>query len=295
MAQYLSSVERSLYRKFSQAVKRFVLVEKNDKILVAMSGGKDSYALFHFLSIMKERIPFHFDLMAVHLDQGQPNYDGKPLEAYLSNQKHPYKILKHDTYSIVVDKTEQGKAYCFMCSRLRRGLLYKFAYENGFNKIALGHHRDDALETLFLNMVFSGQLKSMPPKLISDDSKNIVIRPLILCSEDDLHQLSIEKQFPILPCNLCGSQDNLQRKAMRSILDQIEKANKGAKNRMLASLTHVRPTHLLDQGLWRKLGIFELLGKTDEDNDREIPALSDGSFDFKTVDYSITDALGEVE
>jgi len=253
MARQISKLERSLYRRFAQAVREFDLIQDGDRIMVAVSGGKDSYALLHFLDIMRRRAPVRFDLIAVHLDQAQPGYDGRPLEGYLQEHGYDYRLLHRDTYSIVVEKTLPGQAYCFMCSRLRRGILYQAALELGCTKIALGHHRDDALETLMLNLIFSGQLKAMPPKLVSDDRRNTVIRPLIYCGTPELKQLAVEHGFPILPCNLCGTQENLQRVAMRTMLDQIEAANPGARNRMLAALINVRPSHLLDRKLWDAL------------------------------------------
>jgi tRNA 2-thiocytidine biosynthesis protein TtcA len=255
MAREISTLERSLYRRVGQAVRDYHLIDDGDHIMVAISGGKDSYALLHFLHVMRKRAPVKFELTAVHLDQVQPGYDGRPLEDWLKEKGYPHRILHRDTYSIVKDKTAPGQAYCFMCSRLRRGILYQTAVDMGCNKIALGHHRDDALETLMLNLIFTGQLKSMPPKLMSDDRRNVVIRPLIYCGEPELHRFAAEQRFPILPCNLCGSQENLQRKAVRRLLDQIEAANPGARSRMLAGLTNVRPTHLLDRKLYSALGL----------------------------------------
>ncbi|MFM7203169.1 MAG: tRNA 2-thiocytidine(32) synthetase TtcA [Myxococcota bacterium] len=253
MKRQISHLERSLYRKTLQAVKDYKLLEPNDRIMVCLSGGKDSYAMMHFLDVLSRRSPFRFELIAVHLDQVQPGYDGRPLEDWLKQRGFAYRILQKDTYSVVTAKTQPGQAYCFMCSRMRRGILYDAAVELGCTKIALGHHRDDALETLMLNLIFSGQLKSMPPKLCSDDGRNVVIRPLIYCAESDLEQFALEQQFPILPCNLCGSQENLQRDQMRVLLDQLEAAQPGTRTRMLAALCNVRSSHLLDQGLWTRL------------------------------------------
>lgn len=255
MKRAVSHLERSLYRKLGQAVRDYQLLKTGDRVMVCMSGGKDSYALLYFLDILRRRSPVKFEIVAAHLDQGQPNYDGKPLVDYLEARGYEYRILRKDTYSIVKDKTLPGQAYCFMCSRLRRGVLYDAAVDLGCNKLALGHHRDDALETLFLNLIFSGQLKSMPPKLVSDDGRNTVIRPLIYCAEQDLARFSLEQAFPILPCNLCGTQENLQREAMKKLLDSIEVANPGARGRMLAALCNVRASHTLDQGLWNRLAL----------------------------------------
>jgi tRNA 2-thiocytidine biosynthesis protein TtcA len=289
----MSPVERSLYRRFNQAVRDFRLLEPGDRVMVAVSGGKDSYAMLHFLRVMQGRAPFRFELIAVHLDQAQPGYDGKPLADWLTKEGYDHRILHRDTYSVVKEKTAPGQAYCFLCSRMRRGILYDTAVELGCNKIALGHHRDDALETLLLNLVFSGQLKSMPPKLFSDDGRNVVIRPLIYCGEPELVAFSNEQAFPILPCNLCGSQPNLQRKAMRRLLDQIEADNPGARNRMLAGLVNVRPTHLLDRTLWNALGLAGLA-----ENRPEAPAEGSEEGDEAQLQprpVAIHDALGLVE
>lgn len=253
MKRQPSHLERSLYRKIGQAIRDYDLIQDGDRIMVCISGGKDSYAMLYFLDIMRRRFPIKFDIVAVHLDQVQPGYNGAPMEEWLIQKGYPYKLLKRDTYSVVKEKTQAGQAYCFMCSRMRRGILYDAAVELGCNKMALGHHRDDALETLMLNLIFSGQLKSMPPKLVSDDGRNVVIRPMLYCAEDDLVKFSLEQQFPILPCNLCGSQENLQREQMKVLLDQMEATNPGTRSRMLAALCNVRSSHLLDQGLWDRL------------------------------------------
>lgn len=278
MKRQLSHLERSLYRKIGQATREYKLIESGDRIMVCISGGKDSYALLYFLDIMKRRTPIKFEIIAVHLDQVQPGYDGRPLEEYLLAQGYPFKILRRDTYSVVKEKTLPGQAYCFMCSRLRRGVLYDAAVELGCNKMALGHHRDDALETLMLNLIFSGQLKSMPPKLVSDDGRNVVIRPLIYCAEDELAAFAAEKQFPILPCNLCGSQENLQREQMKTLLDQIEATNPGARSRMLAALCNVRSSHLLDKGLWNRLALPGLADDVEIADNPGAPAPRAGAF-----------------
>ncbi len=251
----LSKLELKLNRRVAKAVTAFRLIEDGDRIMVALSGGKDSHAMLHLLHAMRARVPIDFELIAVHLDQAQPGYDGRSLVDYLEARGYAYRIIRADTYSIVREKTKPGQAYCFLCSRLRRGLLYRAALDLGCNKIALGHHREDALETLLLNLIFSGQLKTMPAWLTSDDGRNTVIRPLIYCEESDLARLADEKAFPILPCNLCGSQEKLQRREVRKVLDEIEARWPGASARMLAGLGHVRPSHLLDPGLWARLGM----------------------------------------
>src|SRR4051794_7366420 len=215
-------VERRLLRDMGRAVGDHRLIESGDRILVAMSGGKDSYGMCVLLRALQARAPIRFDLLAVHLDQGHPGYDGAPLVDLLRREEVPYRVLHEDTYGIVTQKIPEGKTYCSLCSRLRRGILYKAASDLGCNKIALGHHRDDALETLLLNLFFGGKLASMPPRLTSDDGQHVVIRPLIYCAETHLAELAALRKFPTLPCNLCGSQSEAQRKQMKPMLTELE-------------------------------------------------------------------------
>jgi tRNA 2-thiocytidine biosynthesis protein TtcA len=248
-------LERALLREVGRAIADFDLIGEGDRILVAMSGGKDSYALLHALEAMRQRAPVRFSLLAVHLDQGHPGYDGRPLEEYLRGAAIEHRILHEDTYSVVLDKVPEGKAYCSMCSRMRRGILYTAARELGCTKIALGHHRDDAIETLLLNLLYSGQLKAMPPKLVSDDGANVVIRPLIYCAEEELARFAEVMAFPILPCDLCGSQSDLERQVVKRLIGDLEARHPGVRASMLAALTNVRPSHLLDRALWQSLGL----------------------------------------
>ncbi len=222
LPRIIMELERRLLRDIGRAVGDYRLIEEGDRILVAMSGGKDSYAMCVLLRDLQARAPISFELLAVHLDQGQPGYDGTPLAQWLASEGIPHKLLHEDTYSIVVDKIPAGKTYCSLCSRLRRGVLYGAAAELGCNKIALGHHRDDALETLLLNLFFGGKLASMPPRLTSDDGRFIVIRPLAYAAESDLAAFAETRKFPILPCLLCGSQENAQRKQMKAMLADME-------------------------------------------------------------------------
>jgi tRNA 2-thiocytidine biosynthesis protein TtcA len=223
--------------------------------MVCMSGGKDSYGMLHLLERARRRAPIQFSLLAVHLDQGHPGYDGTPLARWLGAHGFAYRILREDTYRIVTEHIPEGKTYCSLCSRLRRGVLYNAAVELGCNKIALGHHRDDAIETLLLNLMFTGSLKSMPPKLVSDDGRNLVIRPLLYCGEAKLAELSALLAFPILPCDLCGSQDNLKRQQVKQLLSSLEQMAPAVRESMLAALGNVRASHLLDNNLWKKLGL----------------------------------------
>lgn len=242
-------IERRLLRDVGRAIADHRLVESGDRILVAMSGGKDSYGMCVLLRALQARAPIPFDLVAVHLDQGHPGYDGAPLEGWLRQEEIPYRVLHEDTYAIVTEKIPEGKTYCSLCSRLRRGILYQAATDLGCNKIALGHHRDDALETLLLNLFFGGKLASMPPRLTSDDGKHVVIRPLIYCAESTLAELAAERAFPILPCNLCGSQDEAQRKQMKALLASLEAKHPTLRQTMLAAMGNVNPSHLFDKRL----------------------------------------------
>lgn len=248
-------LERRLARDVGKAVADFGMLAQGDRVMVAISGGKDSYTLLHLLRKLQRVAPIDFELVAVNVDQGQPGFPVEVLREWLAREGYPHRVVVEDTYSIVKEKVPEGKTYCSLCSRLRRGILYNVAQELGCTKLALGHHRDDALHTLMLNLFFAGQLKSMPPKLQSDDGRNLVIRPLIYAQEEMIARFAALQAFPILPCNLCGSQENLQRKQMRTLLEELEAKHPGTKTSMLAALRNVRPTHLLDQGLWRRLGL----------------------------------------
>jgi len=222
------------------------MIADGDKVMVCLSGGKDSYALLDVLMYLRSHAPIHFDIVAVNLDQKQPGFPAHVLPDYLTRLGVPFRIEEQDTYSTVKRVIPDGKTMCSLCSRLRRGVLYRVAGELGATRIALGHHRDDALETFLLNLFFGGQLKAMPPKLRSDDGRHVVIRPLIYCEEKDLSAYAELKQFPIIPCNLCGSQENLKRNEMKALLREWEKRHPGRVETMLNSLKHVRTSHLLD-------------------------------------------------
>jgi tRNA 2-thiocytidine biosynthesis protein TtcA len=245
-------VERRLARDMGRAMNDFHLLQEGDRVMVAMSGGKDSYAMCVLLRDLQKRAPIRFELVAVHVDQGHPGYDGAPLENWLKAEGMPYRFLHEDTYSIVTEKIPEGKTYCSLCSRLRRGILYQAATDLGCNKIALGHHRDDALETLLLNLFFGGKLASMPPRLVSDDGKHVVIRPLVYCAEAHLAELANLRRFPILPCNLCGSQSEAQRKQMKAMLNELEAKHPTLRQTMLAAMGNVNPSHLYDKKLFAR-------------------------------------------
>jgi len=251
----ITKLERKLLRKVGQAIKRYALIEDGDRILVALSGGKDSYCLLSLLDRLKERAPVSFELIPWHLDQGQPGYDGEPLVRWLEGRGGEFHVARQDTYSVVMDKVDEGDTYCSLCSRLRRGIMYNAAVELGCDKIALGHHGDDAVETLLLNMLFTGRLKAMPPWLRSDDGRNVVIRPMITCFERRLVEYAEQEAFPILPCGLCNNQEDLKRQAIKQLIGELEGRYPKARESMLASLTRVRAGHLLDESLWRALGL----------------------------------------
>lgn len=252
-------IERRLFRDLGKAIANHGLIADGDRIMVAMSGGKDSYGMMVLLRDVQRRAPVRFELVAVHLDQGHPGYDGEPLRRWLEAEGVEHHILREDTYRIVIEKIPEGKTYCSLCSRLRRGVLYAAAERLGCSKIALGHHRDDALETLLLNLFFSGKLAAMPPRLVSDDGRHVVIRPLILCSEADLAELARRRAFPILPCNLCGSQSEAQRKQMKALLAELERKHPTVRSSMLAALQNVVPSHLMDPGLLAPAARAEVL------------------------------------
>lgn len=250
-----NKLQKRLRREMGRAIQDFNMVEDGDKIMVCLSGGKDSYAMLDILMNLQRSAPVNFELVAVNLDQKQPGFPEEVLPAYLESIGVPFHILERDTYSVVKEVVPEGKTTCALCSRLRRGSLYGFAEEIGANKIALGHHRDDILETMFLNMFYGGKLKSMPPKLVSDDGKNMVIRPLAYSREKDIAEYAELKAFPIIPCNLCGSQENLQRQVIKEMLQGWDRDYPGRIETMFRSLQHVVPSHLADTELFDFKGL----------------------------------------
>jgi len=245
-----NKLQKRLRRHVGNAIADFNMIEEGDKVMVCLSGGKDSYTMLEILRNLQKHAPIKFEIVAVNLDQKQPGFPEDVLPKYLESIDQPYYILEKDTYSIVTEKTPEGKTTCALCSRLRRGSLYGFATEIGATKVALGHHRDDIMETLFLNMFYGGKLKAMPPKLLSDDKKNILIRPLAYCKESDIQAFSDLKEFPIIPCNLCGSQDGLQRQVIKEMLRNWDKQHPGRLDVVFKSIQNVAPSQLADRDLF---------------------------------------------
>jgi tRNA 2-thiocytidine biosynthesis protein TtcA len=241
---------KQLKHNTGDAVLRYNMIEDGDRVMVCLSGGKDSYTMLEVLMALQKKAPISFELIAVNLDQKQPGFPEQILPAYLEDLGIEYHIVEQDTYSIVKEKVPEGKTTCGLCSRLRRGILYSFAEKIGATKIALGHHQDDIVETYFLNMFFNGQLKSMPPKLLSDNKKHVVIRPLALCREQDIAAYAAIKDYPIIPCNLCGSQENMQRKKVKAMIGQWELDAPGRTEMVMRSLQNVVPSHLADGELF---------------------------------------------
>ncbi|MFN4148817.1 MAG: tRNA 2-thiocytidine(32) synthetase TtcA [Rhodocyclaceae bacterium] len=250
-----NKLAKFLFRMVGKAIADFNMIEDGDRVMVALSGGKDSHSLLDILLTLKERAPIRFEVIAVNLDQKQPGFPADVLPAYLEKRGVPYRIVEEDTYSIVKRVVPEGKTTCGLCSRLRRGVLYRVATELGATKIALGHHRDDILATLFLNMFFGGKLKAMPPKLVTDDGKHIVIRPLAYCPEKDLAAWAKHREFPIIPCNLCGSQPNLQRQQINEMLRDWDRRHPGRIETMFRALSDVVPSHLMDAKLYDFAGL----------------------------------------
>ncbi|KGL63661.1 tRNA 2-thiocytidine biosynthesis protein TtcA [Polaribacter sp. Hel1_85] len=246
----LKQVTKKLQKAVAEAIQQFTMIAEGDKIMVCLSGGKDSYAMLHMLLYFKKVAPILFDIVVVNLDQKQPDFPEEVLPNYLTNLGVDYKIIEKNTYKIVMDKTPEGKTTCSLCSRLRRGTLYEAAKDLGCNKIALGHHRNDILETFFLNFFFAGKMETMPPKFKNDAGDLIVLRPLAFCKESDIEEYSGYMNFPIIPCNLCGSQENLQRKKVKEMITDWETDFPNRNSIMMNALQNVSPSHLLDQNLY---------------------------------------------
>jgi tRNA 2-thiocytidine biosynthesis protein TtcA len=271
-AHEATRLAKRLRHAVGRAIADYGLIEDGDRVMVCLSGGKDSWTLLDLLLSLQAKAPVRFDLVAVNLDQKQPGFPGQVIPDYCRERGVPFRVIEQDTYSVVTRVVPQGKTMCSLCSRLRRGALYAFSEREGFTKIALGHHRDDILATFFLNLFHGGTLKAMPPKLLSDDGRHIVIRPLAYCRELDIADYAAQRRFPIIPCNLCGSQDNLQRKQIRYMLDAWEREHPGRSEIMFRALCHVAPSQLADPQLFD----FAALGSSSETSRPDAHAWLDG-------------------
>ena len=245
-----STTEKKLLHYTGKAIADFNMIQRGDRVMVCLSGGKDSFTLLTLLNALRRRSNNKFDVFAFTLDQAQPGWDDGALRTWLKERHIQHEILTRDTYSIVKDKIPEGKTYCSLCSRLRRGIIYRYAEEHGYNKIALGHHRDDLIRTLMMSILYNGDVRSMPPKLLSDNKKHIVIRPLCYVQERDIITYANEQQYPIIPCTLCGSQENLARKRIGRLIDQLAEENPKIPSNILHALQSIKPSQLMDQDLW---------------------------------------------
>ncbi|ARB91995.2 tRNA 2-thiocytidine(32) synthetase TtcA [Legionella longbeachae] len=245
-----SQIEKKLLHYTGKAIADFNMIQRGDRVMVCLSGGKDSFTLLTILNQLRRRSGNKFELFSFTLDQAQPGWNDSALRQWLKERSIPHEILTRDTYSIVKEKIPEGKTYCSLCSRLRRGIIYRYAEENGFNKIALGHHRDDLVRTLMMSIFYNGDIRSMPPKLLSDNKKHIVIRPLCYVQENDIITYAQEQAYPIIPCNLCGSQENLMRKKVARLIDQLAEENPKVPSNILHALQSIKPSQLMDQNMW---------------------------------------------
>jgi tRNA 2-thiocytidine biosynthesis protein TtcA len=254
----MSKVEKKLLNYLGKAISDFDLIRPGDRILVCLSGGKDSYTLLSLLRKLQPRFKGGYELHAYTLDQSQPGWDDSGLRRWLDESGVPWTIERRDTYSVVLEKIPEGKTYCSLCSRLRRGNIYRFARDNGFDKIALGHHRDDLIESLLMSILYSGEIRSMPPKLLTDDRRNMVIRPLAYCQERDIIEYAREQAFPIIPCNLCGSQENMTRRRVKQLIASLAAENPKVPSNILSALGKVQLSQLMDRDRWDFEGLDEL-------------------------------------
>ena len=251
----MRKIEEKLLHYLSKAIADYQMIQEGDRVMVCLSGGKDSFTLLHLLHKLRRRMKQGFDLFSYTLDQSQPGWDDTTLRSWLKNHDYPYEIEQKDTYSVVTDKIPLGKTYCSLCSRLRRGNIYRYAEENGFNKIALGHHRNDLIESLLMSILYNGAIRSMPPKLLTDSKRQIVIRPLAYCQEADIKAYSHEQAFPIIPCKLCGSQENMARQRIKQLITELTVQNPKVPSNILGAIGNIQISQLMDQRVWNFRGL----------------------------------------
>jgi len=254
-----SKTEKKLLHYMGKAIADYRMISAGDRVLACLSGGKDSFTMLHLLHKLRVRARLKFEVLAFTLDQSQPGWDDSGLRQWLEDRDYPYDIMKKDTYSVVLDKIPDGKTYCSLCSRLRRGNIYGYAERNGYNKVALGHHRDDLIESLLMSILYSGVIGSMPPKLLTDSRKEIVIRPLAYCQETDIRRYSEEQEFPVIPCNLCGSQENMTRQRVKQLIADLAAQNPKVPGNILNALGNIKPSQLMDHDLWDFRGLDDQL------------------------------------
>ena len=284
-----SAVEKKLLHYIGKGIADFNMIQAGDRVMVCLSGGKDSFTLLSILELLRQRSGQKFSIFAFTLDQSQPGWNDAALHQWLSERKIPYEVLTRDTYSIVKDKIPEGKTYCSLCSRLRRGIIYRYAEENGFTKIALGHHRDDLIRTLMMSILYNGDLRSMPPKLLSDNKKHIVIRPMCYVQERDIIKYAMEQKYPIIPCTLCGSQDNLARKRVGQLIDQLGLENPKVPSNILHALQSIKPSQLMDQDFWNFRELEQGLINRSEQFHQPITLNEDTDYNESRADEHVTE------
>ena len=265
----LEELEKKLLHYTGKAIHDFNMIQNGDRIMVCLSGGKDSFTMLTILRLLQQRAKIDFEITAFTLDQAQPGWNDEHLRAWLIERNINYDIITRDTYSIVKEKIPEGQTYCSLCSRLRRGIIYRYAGEKGFTKIALGHHRDDLIRTLLMSILYNGNIRSMPPKLLSDNKKHIIIRPLAYCQEADIAAFAKILEFPIIPCNLCGSQENLMRRKIKNLIDQLAAENPKVPSNILHAMTSIKPSQLMDPNFWDFKNLESLQGGAEEEGEAE--------------------------
>lgn len=283
-----SAVEKKLLHYIGKGIADFNMIQAGDRVMVCLSGGKDSFTLLSILELLRQRSQQKFSIFAFTLDQSQPGWDDKALHRWLQERNIPYEVLTRDTYSIVKEKIPEGNTYCSLCSRLRRGIIYRYAEENGFTKIALGHHRDDLIRTLMMSILYNGDLRSMPPKLLSDNKKHIVIRPMCYVQERDIITYAMEQQYPIIPCTLCGSQDNLARKRVGKLIEQLAVDNPKIPSNILHALQSIKPSQLMDQDFWNFRELEKELLNGSEQPHQPITLSEDNTCDESRINEYLT-------